>query len=88
MQVMVDLPDDLATHADPAREALEAIAIAGFQSEALSHFQASQLLGMSRFEFDGFLNSRHIEDHAYGVEDLEQDLQTIERLTGRKPRGL
>lgn len=34
---------------------------------------ANRLLGLSRFEFDGFLKERHIYDHAYDVEDLEED---------------
>jgi len=59
---------------------LEALAIEGYRSEALSHFEASQLLGLSRFEFDGFLKERHIYDHAYSVEDLEKDREAFRRL--------
>ena len=77
MQITVDLPDDIAGHADPGREALEALAIEGYRCGKLTHYQASQLLGMTRFEFDGFLKDRHIYDHAYGVEELEQELQAI-----------
>ena len=47
--------------------ALETLAIEGYRSEALTHYQASQLLGLSRFEFDGFLKDRNIYDHAYGI---------------------
>jgi hypothetical protein len=53
--ITVDLPDDIAGHADPGREAVEALAIEGYRSGTLTHYQASQLLGMARFEFDGFL---------------------------------
>jgi predicted HTH domain antitoxin len=35
---------------------------------------------MNRFEFDGFLKARGIYDHAYGIEDLQQDLETLRRL--------
>jgi predicted HTH domain antitoxin len=83
MQITVDLPDDIAGHADPGREALEALAIEGYRCGKLTHYQASQLLGMTRFEFDRFLKDRHIYDHAYGVEDLEQDLETLRRLEAR-----
>ncbi len=34
-------------------------------------------VGISRFEFDGFLKDGGIEDHAYGIFDLEEDLKTI-----------
>jgi hypothetical protein len=49
MQINVELPDDIARHPDAGREALEALAIEGYRSEALTHHQASQLLGLSRF---------------------------------------
>ena len=80
MQITVQLPDDLAQHPDATREALEAFAIEGYRSEALSHFQAGQLLGLSRFEFDGFLKERGIYDHAYDEQDLAKDGETFRRL--------
>jgi len=86
MQITVQLPDDIAQHASPGREALEALVIEGFRSEKLTHYQASQLLGMTRFEFDGFLKARGVYDHAYSIEDLEQDLATLQELGSRPPR--
>jgi len=83
MRITVELPDDIAEHADPGREALEALAIEGYRAEALTHYQASQLLGMSRFEFDGFLKDRNIYDHAHGIEDLEQDLEALRQLEAK-----
>ena len=32
MQITVDLPEDLTQHADPGREALEALTIEGYRS--------------------------------------------------------
>ena len=80
MEITVKLPDDLAQHPDPGREALEALVIEGYRSGALSHYQASQLLGISRFGFDGFLKERDISEHAYDVQDLEQDRETLRKL--------
>jgi len=77
MEITVKLPDDVAQHPDPGREALEALVIEGYRSGALSHYQASQLLGISRFEFEGFLKERKIFEHAYDVEDLERDRETL-----------
>jgi predicted HTH domain antitoxin len=51
---------------------LEQIAIEGYRSGALTHHQATQLLGLSRFEFDDFLTDRGIDDHAYSIMDLQQ----------------
>jgi len=87
MQITVELPDDIARHPDPGREALEALALEGYRSGALTHYQASQLLGLSRFEFDGLLKARNIFDHAYDAEDLEQDLETLRQLEARGQLG-
>jgi hypothetical protein len=65
MEITVQLPNDLAQHPDPAREVVEALAIAGYRSGKLTAFQSSRLLGFtSRFEFEGFLKERNILDHA------------------------
>jgi predicted HTH domain antitoxin len=85
VEITVNLPDDLVQHPNPGREALEALVIQGYRSGTLSHYQASQLLGMSRFEFDGFLKNQNIQDHAYSLEDLEQDEETLRQL---KSKGL
>jgi predicted HTH domain antitoxin len=83
MQITVQLPDDLAQHPNPGREALEALAIEGYRTGTLSHYQASQLLGLSRLEFDGFLKQRQIYDHAYDENDLEQDRETLRQLQAK-----
>jgi predicted HTH domain antitoxin len=83
MEITVQLPDDLAQHPNPGREALEALVVEGYRAGTLSHYQASQLLGISRFEFESFLKAQNIDDHAYGVEDLEQDQETLRQLKAR-----
>ena len=81
MKITVELPDDLVQRPDPGPEApLEALAIEGYRSGALTHYEASQLVQLSRLEFDALLKRRNIDDHAYDVEALEQDVETIERL--------
>jgi predicted HTH domain antitoxin len=83
MQITVELPDDISQHTNPGREALERLATEGYRSGALTHHQAGQLLGLSRFEFDDFLIEHKIFDHAYSIEDLQQDLADLERLRAR-----
>jgi predicted HTH domain antitoxin len=83
MQITVQLPDDLTQHPNPGREALEVLVIAGYRTGTLSHSQGSQLLGLSRFEFDGFLKERHIYEHAYDLEDLEEDRATLQQLRAK-----
>jgi predicted HTH domain antitoxin len=80
MQITVELPDDITRRPDPGREALEALAIEGYRSEKLTHHQAAQLLGLTRFEFDGFLKNHQIYNHAYSLEDLDRDLATLRKM--------
>lgn len=81
MEITVNLPNDLTQRPDPAREAIEALAIAGYRSGKLTAFQASCLLGFqSRFEFEAFLKARQIYDHAYSAEDLAEDSETLRKL--------
>jgi predicted HTH domain antitoxin len=81
MEITVDLPNDLAQRPDPAREALEALAIAGYRAGKLSAHQAGSLLGFtSRFQFEGFLKAHNIFDHAYSAEDLADDVKTLRDL--------
>ncbi|MGB8536324.1 MAG: UPF0175 family protein [Acidobacteriaceae bacterium] len=80
MQIIVHLPDDLAQRPNPAREALEAFAIEGYRSGAISAYQTRVLLGFeTRYELDGFLKQHEVWDHAYSVEDLEKDAAAFER---------
>ncbi len=80
MQITVQLPDDLAQHSDPAREALEAFAIEGYRSGVLSAYQVRLLLGFeTRYELDGFLKDHEVWERAYSVVDLEKDAAGFER---------
>lgn len=89
MKITVELPGDIAQRPDPGQQALEALAIEGYRSGALTHYESSQLLQLSRLEFDGLLTRRNIDAHAYDVEDFEQDVETLERLesSGVMPRS-
>ena len=84
MQITVQLPDDLAQHANPGREALEALALeADIASGTLSHFETSQLLGLSRFELDGLLKQRNISDHAYDTERSRSGPRCLASASGQ-----
>ncbi len=81
VQITVELPNDLAQRPDPGREAVEALALAGYRSGKLTAFQAGRLLGFSsRLEFEGFLKQRNILDHAYSAEDLAADVEALNKL--------
>lgn len=80
MQITVQLPDDLVQRPDPARAALEAVAIEGYRSGALSAYQTRVLLGFeTRYELDGFLKEHQVWERAYNLEDLKKDAEGFER---------
>lgn len=83
MEITVRLPDDIAQHSEPGREALEALVIQGYRSGALTHYQAAQLLGLTRLQFDCFLKRRNIYDHAYDLDNFDQDLETLRQLEAK-----
>lgn len=86
MQVTLNIPDEVAGKLaacgqDPARAALEAIAIEGYRSGTLSAYQTRRLLGFeTRYELDGFLKAHNVWEHAYSLEELEQDRETLKHL--------
>ena len=85
MQITVDLPKDIAQRQDPAREALEALAIEGYRSGALGSFETRRLLGFeTRYELDGFLKAHNVFEHAYSIEDLERDRETLQELEDKR----
>ncbi len=85
MQVVLDIPDDLAAQIippgkDPSRAALEAIAVEGYRTERLSEEEVREMLGLATSlqvhavlkEYGASLN--------YSLEDFEQDKQTSRNL--------
>ena len=84
MEITLDIPDELAvtlsaSGQDPARVALEAIALEAYRQQRLSGYQLRTLLGISsRYELDAFLKKHQVYD--YTVEDFEKDLGAIREL--------
>jgi hypothetical protein len=88
MQITVTLPDDLATPLlppgqEPARVALEAIALEAYRLRRISGYQLRTLLGIpTRYELDGFLKRHEVYD--YTVEDFENDLASVRELDKKR----
>jgi Uncharacterised protein family (UPF0175) len=86
MQVTLEIPDDVAERLtahgqDVSRAALEALAIEGYRSGSLSPLETRLMLGFeTRYDFDGFLKQHQVWEHAYDLEDLEQDRETMRLL--------
>lgn len=80
MTVTLDLPDDiaqvLAAHGDLSRRALEGFALQEFREGRLSQAELRRLLGLSRYELDGFLKA-HGELIDYPVEEFERQRKAL-----------
>ena len=64
-----------------SRAAVEALAIEGYRSGSLSPLQTRLMLGFeTRYELDGFLKAHNVWEHAYDLEDLEHDRETMRML--------
>jgi len=79
MQITVELPEDIAGHTDPGREALEALAVQGYRSQKLSQHDVGKLLGLSRMRTEEFL-ARHVDLYDYSTEELEAEAKLLKRL--------
>jgi predicted HTH domain antitoxin len=84
MQFTVELPDDLAQRIipaghDPARTALEDMAVEAYRAHRLTDYQLATLLGMDRYELDGFLKQREVWLE-YATQDIDRDLEVHRQL--------
>jgi predicted HTH domain antitoxin len=87
MEFTLCIPDDLArslvgAHGDLSRRALEALAVDGYREGALTQFQVSQLLSLSRVETEDFL-ARHVDLYDYDPAELDREAQALEKLSNR-----
>ena len=80
MQFTLELPEDIAQQLEASgstvsRTALEALALQGYQSGALSESQGRRLLGFgTRYQVHGFLK-QHGVPQSFSDQDLKNDLQ-------------
>ncbi len=83
MQITLELPDEIARLIAPgrdvARAALEAIVLEAIRERRLSEHQAATLLGLTRYELDGFLKQHEVWLD-YSIEDLEKERVLGSRL--------
>lgn len=88
MIITVEIPEQLADHLiaagqEPARAALEALALEGYRSERLTEDDIRKLLGFdTRMEVHGFLK-QHGAFLLYSEADLEHDRQVASQVAQR-----
>lgn len=89
MEITLNIPDDLARQVaaegkDPARVALEALALEGYRTELLSESAVRRMLGFeSRLQVHAFLKDHGVYLH-YSVSDLEHDRATAENTRAKR----
>jgi hypothetical protein len=87
MNVAIQIPDDVSESlrerwGDVARHALEAVALEGYRSGALTASQVGRLLGhTSRWETEAFLKRMGAWLH-YTEADLDKDLAVLRESRG------
>ena len=85
MNLTVEIPDDIAAQlnaaadGDLSRRALEAFALDESKSGHLTEDGLRRMLGLTRYELDGFLKAHDIWLD-YTIEDLRREVATLERL--------
>jgi len=84
MEITLNIPDELARQVtpegqDPARVALEALAVEGYRTELLSESAVRQMLSFeTRMEVHAFLKQHNVHLR-YALADLEQDQATAQK---------
>src|SRR5271170_6066658 len=84
MQIAIEIPDNIAgviaPEEDPARAALEALALEGYRSRRLGESAVRRLLGLqTRIEVHAFLKAHGVYLN-YSMADLEHDMREADRV--------
>lgn len=87
MSVTINLPENIEHQlteqwGDLPRRTLEALALEGYRSGALSAGQVAEVLQLSAWQTESFLHERGAELD-YTAEDLERDVTESERVLPR-----
>jgi Uncharacterised protein family (UPF0175) len=87
MQLTIELPDDLVPQmlpegSDPSRAAMEALALEAYRAHRLTEHQLAGLLGLGRYELDGFLKRRDVWLE-YSAQEIEQEIETARQLQAK-----
>ena len=82
MTVTLELPDDiaqdLASYGDLSRRALESFALEEFKTGRLSQARLRRMLGLTRYELDGFLKAHDVWMD-YSLEDFNREWEALQR---------
>ena len=87
MDLTVHIPDELAAHLGGEavhdqlqRRALEAFALEEYKADRISKVQLRKMLGLERIELDGFLKAHDVYHDLFTLEEINQQVETLQRL--------
>ena len=83
MEITLRIPDDVAKRlsaagGDLSRRAMEALALEGYRDQALTLYQISEMLGLSRVETEDFLGRRQVPLSEINEADLDREAAVFE----------
>ena len=87
--ITIELPDEIAQRLqdggwrDLPRHVLESVALESYRQEKLTSGQSGSILGMSYWEKEAFLKRHNAYLH-YDIQDLQEDMETNQRLRERR----
>jgi predicted HTH domain antitoxin len=89
MELILRIPDDVAERlaiagGDVSRRALEALALEGYREQALTLYQISEMLGLSRVETEDFLGRHNVPLAKIGAADLDREAALFEAASRRQ----
>jgi hypothetical protein len=70
----------LDQYPDLAQAAKESFLVQAFRDGRLTHHELALALALDRQETDAVLKRHRVTERSYGIEDLEADRATLERL--------
>ena len=62
--------------------AKEAALVELYRQEKLTHHELATALGLDRFETEALLRRHHVTEDCLSLEELDQQLTTLRKLTG------
>ena len=80
MTITVQLPDDVATHEQSGREALQALVIEGYKSGVFTQREGAAMFEMHWQDFERLLQQNGVVGGAYDEQNLRDDLATMDTL--------
>ncbi len=88
MEVILRIPDNVAERlaGGVSRRALEALAREGYREQALTLYQVSEMLGLSRVKIEDFVGRHHVPLAAIAKADLDREAAVFETASRPKRR--